>query len=60
MIFNHLCWKLIQINLADPLQLTRLQTTLWGFFWETRTNPDTSQHSVPVNRKPHSAFSTTN
>ena len=32
-IFNHLCWKLIQIELADPLRLTQAQTTLWRFFW---------------------------
>ena len=32
-IFNHLCWKLIQIELADPLRLTSAQTTLWRFFW---------------------------
>ena len=33
MIFNHLCWKLIQIDLADPLRLIRAQTTIWRFFW---------------------------
>ena len=32
-IFNHLCWKLIQIDLADPLRLIDAQTTLWRFFW---------------------------
>ena len=32
-IFNHLCWKLIQIDLADPLRLTHAQVTLWRFFW---------------------------
>ena len=38
-IFNHLCWKLIQIDLADPLRLTRLQTTLWRFFWGDKNEP---------------------
>ena len=32
-VFNHLCWKLIQIELADPLRLTSAQTSLWRFFW---------------------------
>ncbi|MCY4370069.1 MAG: hypothetical protein OXF41_11805 [bacterium] len=32
-IFNHLCWKLIQIDLANPLRLTHAQTSLWRFFW---------------------------
>lgn len=32
-IFNHLCWKLIQIDLADPLRLTDAQATIWRFFW---------------------------
>ena len=59
-IFNHLCWKLIQIDLADPLRLTRLQTTLWRFFWGDKSEPGyfaTLRHRV--NRKPHSTFSTT-
>ncbi|MCY4369025.1 MAG: hypothetical protein OXF41_06305 [bacterium] len=32
-IFNHLCWKLIQIDLADPQRLTHAHVTLWRFFW---------------------------
>lgn len=32
-IFNHLCWRLIKIDLADPLKLIDAQTTLWRFFW---------------------------
>ena len=32
-IFNHLCWKLIQVDLADPLRLIAAQTDIWGFFW---------------------------
>ena len=38
-IFNHLCWVLIQKDRADPLKLIDAQTTLWRFFWgdEERT-----------------------
>ena len=57
-IFNHLCWKLIQIDLADPLKLIDAQTTLWRFFWGDEEKPDTSQHSAPVSRKPHWTFLT--
>ena len=32
-IFNHLCWKLIKIDLADPLRLIAAQTAIWRFFW---------------------------
>ena len=32
-IFNHLCWKLIQIDLADPMRIINAQTALWKFFW---------------------------
>ena len=32
-IFNHLCWKLIQVDLADPLRLIPAQTAIWRFFW---------------------------
>ena len=32
-IFNHLCWKLIQIDLADPMRIISAQTALWKFFW---------------------------
>ena len=32
-IFNHLCWKLIQIDLADPVRIVNAQTALWKFFW---------------------------
>ena len=32
-VFNHLCWKLIQIDLADPVRIINAQTALWAFFW---------------------------
>ena len=32
-VFNHLCWKLIQIDLADPVRIIGAQTTLWRFIW---------------------------
>ena len=32
-VFNHLCWKLIQVNLADPLRSISAQSALWRFFW---------------------------
>lgn len=32
-VFNHLCWKLLQLDLADPLLIVRSQTTMWGFLW---------------------------
>lgn len=32
-IFNHLCWKLIQIDLADPPRLIKAQIAIWRFFW---------------------------
>ncbi len=32
-VFNHLCWKLLQLDLADPLLIVRSQTTMWRFFW---------------------------
>ena len=32
-IFNHLCWKLIQIGLGEPLRLIAAQTAIWRFFW---------------------------
>lgn len=32
-VFNHLCWKLLQLDLADPLLIVRSQSTMWRFFW---------------------------
>lgn len=32
-VFNHLCWKLIQVDLADPMKIVRAQSALWQFFW---------------------------
>lgn len=32
-VFNHLCWKLIQVDLAEPLRIITAQTTIWRFFW---------------------------
>ena len=32
-VFNHLCWKLIQVDLAEPLRVIDAQTTIWRFFW---------------------------
>lgn len=32
-IFNHMCWKLLQIDLADPMRIINAQTALWKFFW---------------------------
>ncbi|WP_421121676.1 hypothetical protein ACE2AJ_09785 [Aquihabitans daechungensis] len=34
-IFNHLCWKLLQNELADPMFVVHSQEALWGFFWGT-------------------------
>ena len=38
-IFNHLCWKLIQTDLADPLRIINAQTALWNFFWGDKDEP---------------------
>lgn len=38
-VFNHLCWKLIQVDLADPLRIVEAQTTLWRFFWGQADEP---------------------
>lgn len=38
-IFNHLCWKLIQIDLADPVRIISAQTALWKFFWGDNGEP---------------------
>ena len=38
-VFNHLCWKLIQIDLADPVRIIGVQTTLWRFFWGDKDEP---------------------
>ena len=38
-IFNHLCWKLIQVDLADPLRLIPAQTAIWRFFWGDKQEP---------------------
>ena len=32
-VFNHLCWKLLQLDLADPLTVVQSQAILWHFFW---------------------------
>ena len=32
-LFNHFCWKLVQIDLGDPLRLIAAQTAIWRFFW---------------------------
>lgn len=32
-VFNHLCWKLIQVDLADEKLIVDAQTALWRFFW---------------------------
>jgi hypothetical protein len=34
-VFNHVCWKLLQLDLADPLTVIRSQAALWQFFWGT-------------------------
>lgn len=41
-IFNHLCWKLIQIDLADPVRIINAQTALWKFFWGARGDKNES------------------
>lgn len=38
-VFNHLCWKLIQVDLADPLRIIGAQTSLWKFFWGDQDAP---------------------
>ena len=38
-IFNHLCWKLIQIDLADPVRIIKAQMALWKFFWGDKNEP---------------------
>lgn len=32
-VFNHLCWKLIQVDLADPDLIVHAEVALWRFFW---------------------------
>jgi hypothetical protein len=32
-VFNHLCWKLSQLDITDPLITLRAQAELWRFFW---------------------------
>ena len=32
-VFNHICWRLLQLELADPLIIVRSQTAMWRFFW---------------------------
>ena len=32
-MFNHLCWKLIQVDMADPELIVHAQVALWRFFW---------------------------
>lgn len=38
-VFNHLCWKLIQVELVDPMRVIRAQTQLWTFVWGDRDRP---------------------
>ena len=38
-VFNHLCWKLAQLELADPLKLVNAQAALWQFIWGGADNP---------------------
>ena len=37
-VFNHLCWKLSQLEITDPLTTVTAQAELWRFFWG---GPDT-------------------
>ena len=32
-VFNHLCWKLAQLDLADQVAVVDAQLALWRFFW---------------------------
>ena len=32
-VFNHLCWKLSQLEITDPLTTVTAQAELWRFFW---------------------------
>lgn len=32
-VFNHLCWKLAQLDLADHVAVVDAQLALWRFFW---------------------------
>ena len=38
-IFNHLCWKLVQMDIADPSQMVEPQTALWQFIWGRNEEP---------------------
>lgn len=32
-VFNHVCWKVLQLDLADPVTVARSQAEIWRFFW---------------------------
>lgn len=38
-VFNHLCWKLIQIDLVDPMRIISAQIELWRYFWGRGDDP---------------------
>lgn len=38
-VFNHLCWKLIQVDLAEPERIVQAQVALWRFFWGEPGSP---------------------
>jgi hypothetical protein len=38
-VFNHLCWKLIQLDLVDAKPIVDAQITLWQFFWGNTGTP---------------------
>ncbi|MXW60324.1 MAG: hypothetical protein F4Z58_07095 [Acidimicrobiaceae bacterium] len=38
-VFNHLCWKLAQLDLIDQSFVVDAQVKLWGFFWGDTTGP---------------------
>jgi len=37
-VFNNICWRLIEQELADPLAVIELQEDLWDFFWGSGEN----------------------
>ena len=38
-VFNHLCWKLAQLDLIDRPFVIDAQVELWQFFWGSETSP---------------------
>lgn len=38
-VFNHLCWKLAQLDLIDRSFVIDAQVKLWGFFWGDADGP---------------------